>query len=128
MGVRTKSRRKIVCGGKNYVWYILAGDRDYWTRVSEGANDWAWTTPFLHIISEDKSLVLTIPLTAPKPYAVSKGRTFQGKPRSGCWERYVLPFSLPEAVTPKTVSDIINWAVNGESAAQTQYDGADIAY
>lgn len=123
MAVRTKNRRKIVCGGKKYVWYIFAGDRDYWARVAEGRSDWAWTTPFLHIISEDKTLVLTIPLNAPKPYAVSKGRVFQGKKTSGCWERYFLPFALPKAVTPKTVADIIKWAEHGESAVRTEYGG-----
>lgn len=127
MAVRTKSRRKIVCGGKNYVWYVLAGDRDYWTRVENGGSDWAWETPFLHIISEDKSLILTIPLTAPEPYAVSKGRTFQGGKTSGCWERYFLPFPLPEAITPKTVSEIIEWAERGESAVKTEY-GGDIQF
>ena len=123
MAVRKKSRRKIVCDGKNYVWYVLAGDRDYWMRVENGGCGWAWETPFLHIISEDKTLILTIPLDAPKPYAVSKGRCFQGKPTSGCWERYFLPFALPEAITPKTVSEIIDWAVNGEGAVITEYGG-----
>lgn len=123
MAVRKKSRRKIVRGGKSYVWYILAGDRDYWMRVANGGSDWAWVTPFLHIISEDKTLILTIPLNAPKPYAVSKGRTFQNRKTSGCWERYFLPFSLPKAITPKAVADIIDWAERGEDALKTEYGG-----
>lgn len=123
MGVRKKSRRKLVCGGKSYVWYVLTGDRDYWERVA--SND--WETPFLHIISEDKSLVLTIPLTAPKPYAVSKGRIFQGKQRSGCWERYLLPFGVPEIITPRFVAELIEWATNeGESVRQNW--GGDLQY
>lgn len=121
--VRKKSRRKIVRGGKNYVWHVLAGDRDYWMRVENGGCDWAWETPFLHVISEDKMLIITIPLNAPEPYAVSKGRCFQGKPTSGCWERYFLPFSLPRAITPKTVGDIIDWAERGEGAVKTEYGG-----
>lgn len=123
MAVRSKSRRKLVCGGKKYVWYVLAGDRDYWTRVAEGGSGWAWETPFLHIISEDKALVLTIPLNAPKAYVVSKGRVFQGKKTSGCWEKYILPFALPEAITPKIVSEIIMWAERGESTVKTEYGG-----
>lgn len=123
MGVRTKSRRKITCGGKKYVWYVLAGDRDYWSRVENGSFDWAWETPFLHIISEDKTLILTIALNAPEPYAISKGRSFQGKTTSGCWERYFLPFPLPEAITPKIVADIIEWAERGGSAVKTEYGG-----
>lgn len=119
MAVRKKSRRKIVRGGKSYVWYILAGDRDYWTHYYTGF----WETPFLHIISEDKTLILTIPLNAPRSYAVSKGRVFQGSKRSGCWERYFLPFLLPKAITPKIVADIIDWAERGENAVRTQYGG-----
>lgn len=112
MGVSKKSRRKIICGGRKYVWYVLTDDRSYWERVS--LND--WNTAFLHIISEDKSIVLTIPLGAPVPYVVSKGRIFRGKPTSGGWERYFLPFDhIPESVTPRFVSEVIEWAENGES-------------
>ena len=101
-----KSRRKIVRGGKSYVWYVSLEE-----------------TLFLNVISEDKTLILTIPLDAPKPYAVSKGRVFQGAKRSGCWERYFLPFALPKAITPKTVSEIIDWAERGENAVRTQHGG-----
>lgn len=117
MAVSTKGRRKIVCDGRKYVWYVLTGDRDYWERVS--SND--WETPFLHIVSEDKALILTIPLNAPTPYAVSKGRIFQGKPTSGCWERYLLPFAIPEIVTPKNIAEIIAWAVEEKNAVKTEY-------
>lgn len=117
MAVAKKHRRKIVCDGREYVWFVLTGDRDYWERVS--SND--WETPFLHIVSEDKALILTIPINAPTPYAVSKGRIFQSKPTSGCWERYPLPFAIPEIVTPKTVAEIIAWAVDGKNAIKTEY-------
>lgn len=80
-------------------------------------------TRLLHILSEDKTLILTIPLNAPKPYAVSEGRVFQGKPGSGCWERYFLPFAPPEAIPPKTVSEIIDWAEHGNGAVKTEYGG-----
>ena len=117
--VKTKGRRKIAVQGRCYVWYVLSGDcdRDYWERVS--SNDWG--TPFLHIISEDKRLILTIPLNSPTPYTVSKGREFQGKPTSGCWERYIMPFELPESVTPRFVAEIIEWAVSGDGAVKTEY-------
>ncbi|MBD5130183.1 MAG: hypothetical protein HDT43_09700 [Ruminococcaceae bacterium] len=117
--VRAKGRRKISVLSRNYVRYVLSGenDRDYWERVS--SNDWG--TPFLHIISEDKRLILTIPLNAPTPYAVSKGREFQGKQTSGCWERYIMPFELPKSVTPRFVAEVINWAVSGEKAIKTEY-------
>ncbi len=126
MGVRRKSRRKIVCGGKEYVWYVLADDRDYWERVS--LND--WNTAFLHIVSEDKALVLTIPLNAPKPYVVSKGRIFQGKPASGHWGRYLLPFGIPRAVTPRFVANVIKWASasDGSGGAVSQDWGGELQY
>lgn len=118
--VRTRGRRKIAVQGRNYVWYVVGGDcdQDYWERVS--SNNWG--TPFLHIISEDKYIILTIPLNAPTPYAVSKGREFQGKPTSGCWERYIMPFELPESVTPRFVAEIIDWAVSGDGAVRTEYN------
>ena len=129
MAVRAKHRRKITCGGKTYVWYVISGEgeRDYWMRVSLIEEGGVWGTPFLHIISEDKTLILTIPLNAPKPYAVRKGRVFQGKPTSGRWERYLLPFELPEAITPKTVSALIEWAERGGEAIETEY-GGDIRF
>lgn len=126
MGVRRKSRRKIICGGKSYVWYVLAGDRDYWTHYY--LND--WETVFLHIVSEEKSLVLTISLSAPKPYAVSKGRVFQGKPTSGRWECYFLPFGIPRAVTPRFVAEVIAWAEGTDSnkPSEPQNWGGDLQY
>jgi len=119
MGVHRKSRRKLVCGGKEYVWYVLTGNRDYWQRVY--SND--WESAFLHIVSTDKSLVLTIPLNSPKPYAVSKGRIFQGKPTSGCWERYYLPFAIPRAVTPRFVAEVIKWATDRSGAVPQDWGG-----
>ena len=123
MGVRKKSRRKIICGGRRYVWYVLTGDRDYWERVS--SDD--WNTAFLHIISEDKSLVLVIPLSAPTPYVVSKGRIFQGKPSGGHWERYLLPFEIQNPVTPRFVAEVIGWAVESIGAVPQNW-GGDLQY
>ncbi len=60
MAVRKKKRRTIVCGGNKYVCYALGGDHDYWDH-NMGNN---CETSFLHIISEDKKLILTIPLNA----------------------------------------------------------------
>ncbi len=121
--VRKKNRRRILCGGRSYVWYVRAGDRDYWERVERNN----WVTPFLHIISEDKRLILTLPLNAPKPYAISRGRVFQGRPTSGRWERYILPFDIPGSVTPRLVAEIIEWAVSGDRAVGTEY-GAEFRF
>ncbi len=80
--IRAKGCRKISVLGRNYFWYVLSGEYD-------------WSTPFLHIVSEDKQLILAIPLNAPKPYALSKGREFQSKPTGGSEKRYFLPLNLP---------------------------------
>ena len=108
------------------MWYVLAGDRDYWERVP--LND--WETAFLHIVSEDKALVLTIPLSAPKPYVSSKGRRFQGRTTSGRWERYLLPFSVPRAVTPRFVAEVIAWAegTDGNKRSEPHKWGGDLQY
>ena len=122
MGVLKKHRRIIMVGGQKFLWYV-GSVRDYWERGEP--ND--WETAFLHIFSEDKSIVLTVPVGAPKPYAVSEGRIFQGKQRSGCWERYLLPFELPCIITPKTVAQLIEWAVNDGSDISQNY-GGDLKY
>lgn len=123
MGVLKKHRRIITVNGEKFLWYVINSDRDYWMRVE--LND--WETAFLHIVSEDKALVLTVPISTPKPYVVSKGRIFQGKPTSGRWERYYLPFELPKIITPKTVAEIIEWAVNDGSSISQNY-GGDLMY
>ena len=102
MGVATKRRRKINVDGNQYVWYVAPDD------------DSAYNV--LNIVSEDKSYVLAVPLQAPTDYIISKGRVFQGKKTNGTWERYKLPISVPDTITPGFVAQIIKWAVNGESA------------
>lgn len=123
MGVKKKNRRKIICGRQKFLWYVINSDRDHWMRVELNDRE----TAFLHIVSEDKSLVLTVPVSAPKPYAVSKGRIFQGKQTSGRWERYLLPFELPKSITPRTVAQIIEWAA-GDGCDVSQSYGGDLMY
>lgn len=108
MGVNPKHRRKITVDGQKYLWYI-APDGD---------------GPFdcLNIFSEDKRLVLCCPLKTTPTYLISKGRAFQGKQTSGCWERYLLPFCVPQAVTPKFISELILWAVQGKKAVSAVWD------
>ena len=103
MAVRKKGRRKIVCNDKNYVWYV--------------ALDYESPYMILHIISEDKKLVLCYPLET--NYIVSLGRIFQGKNTDRQYHYYMLPTEPPEYITPKFESDIIAWATsdsNSESA------------
>ncbi len=96
MSIRTKSRRKIIVEEKPYIWYIAPDN--------ETADD------LLHIASEDKKMVLSIPLGKSEPYVISKGKYFQRKETSGKWERYSLPISIPDVITPAVVEKIIRWA------------------
>lgn len=96
MGVSTKGRRKIVVGDQRYVWYVAPDDE----------------TPYhvLNIVSDDKRLILSCPLLAGTEYIISKGRVFQTQGTNGVWNRYLLPFGVPDAVTPKFIERLIVWA------------------
>lgn len=104
MAVSKKSRRTVTVGGRLFVWYV---DRDgeYYDKA------------VLHIISDDKRLILTVPLDAPKPYAINKSE--------GRWRRYLLPFEMPTSVTPKCVAEIIGWAESDSGAVEVQWNGRD---
>ena len=112
MGVSTKSKRKITVDSQNYVWCVRP-DGD---------------SPFdvLEILSGDKSLVLCCPLKTGTGYLISKGRVFQARQTGGRWQRYLLPFRVPETITPKFVSEVILWASRAGRAAPAEWDGAAI--
>lgn len=113
MGVRTKNRRKIRVNDDLYVWYV---EQDY---DSENY--------LLNIISEDKKLVLSVPLQTENAYLISKGSIFQNKKTSGRWERYRLPITVTDIVTPGVVSEIIRWAVFETGAEAVEWNGRDIS-
>ena len=97
MSVRTKKRRKIIVGGQKYIWYVaLDDDTEY---------------NILHIVSDDKYLILSCPLRTKIAYVISKGRIFQAKRTDGVWNRYLLPFDIPDIITPKFVEKLIDWSV-----------------
>lgn len=112
MSVRKKSRRKIVCDNKKYVWYVKL---DYDSPYN-----------ILNIVSEDKHLIIACPLNVKTPYIISKGRLFQGFETNGHWNRYCLPFNVPEIITPKFVSELISWATIGSDAISIEWNGKDI--
>lgn len=112
MAVRTLKRRKIICDEISYVWYVKE-DYDYPCHV-------------LHVISENKQLILSYPLGGKVSYVISKGGAFQNYGSDGCWARYLYPVTFGGAVTPKFVSEMIKWAIYGEDAVRTQWDGKDI--
>ncbi len=84
MSISTKRRRKIIVGDREYVWYVAEDD--------DSAYD------VLNIVSDDKYLILSCPLKTGKDYVISKGRVFQKKEIHMGWSRFLLPFSIPDAV------------------------------
>lgn len=106
MGVRKKGRRKIVCNGKIYIWYV---NLDY-------------DSPYcvLNIVSEDKTLILQTPLNMTTPYVIVKGNVFQKKKTDGIWHRYLLPFDVPDIVTPKFVFKLISWSTQVKNAVEVK--------
>lgn len=108
MSVRKKGRRKITVNEISYVWYVKP-DND---------------SPFhiLNIISEDKSFIISCPLKTNTPYVISKGTAFQNKQTNGCWKRYLLPFHIPERITPGFISKVILWATQDEQAVEVAWN------
>lgn len=112
MSVNLKGRRKIVVKDKSYVWHVEL-DRDGDCHI-------------LNIIAKDKSLILSCPLKTKTSYIISKGFMFQNEKTDGCWRRYLLPFPVPEAITPKFVSEVILWADHGKNPVKTAWNGKDV--
>lgn len=109
MSVATKGKRKIEVDGRRYVWYV--------------ADDFDSAYKVLNVISEDKHVILTVPLHAPSAYVICKGSVFQGKKTSGTWERYALPYAVPDAIIPSFVADVIQWSVGDNGAVAVAWDG-----
>lgn len=102
MSVSSKAKRKIVVGGQIYLWYVAEDD------------DSAYNV--LHIVSDDKRLIIACPLKTEAEYVISKGRVFQKKETNGCWNRYLLPFHIPDSITPKFVEQLIVLATQDTAA------------
>lgn len=109
MGVKTKGRRKITVDGKFYVWYVEQDDESEYY--------------ILNIVSEDKALIISCPLKAPTNYIISKGNIFQNRKTDGTWNRFLLPFDVPDIITPKFVSKVILWAVRENNAVRIYWNG-----
>ena len=109
--ISAKGKRKIEVDGKTYVWNV--------------AEDYDSPYKVIQIVSADKKMILAVPLQVPRPYAISKGSVFQGHPTGGGWERYALPFVIPNAITPGFVAELIRWSVYGNDAEAVAWDGND---
>lgn len=111
MAVRKKGRRKITYKNKEYIWYVK---EDYYSIYY-----------VLNVISCDKSLIMSVPLKTVTPYAISKGRIFQGQ-KNVNWNRYIMPFEVPEIITPRFMSLLIRWATEDSDAVRVDRNGKDI--
>jgi hypothetical protein len=77
-------------------------------------------------VSVDKHLILACPIDSETPYIISKGKVFQNKNTNGIWNRYLLPFDIPEIVTPSFVAKVITWAIQDISAESIVWNGNSI--
>ncbi len=112
MAVNTKNKRKIIVNEKQYVWSVgLDQDSPYY---------------LCNIVSSDKSLVISLPLQTGTHYVISKGRVFQNKESMGAWQRYALPFNIPEIITPAFISKVIEWITKCDDAVCLDYNGDDV--
>ena len=104
MGVAKKGRRRMQYGNQTYIWWIAKNEDD---------EDKVW----LHIVSEDKNIILAYRVGEGDFFIVSKGRVFQGEKTSGCHEKYWDPLKeQPMVITPKFVYELIAWSVDGKNA------------
>lgn len=108
MSIRSKGRRKIIVDGQTYLWYVALDDESPYN--------------ILNIVSYDKYLILSCPLQTKTEYVISKGRAFQGKETKEGWDRYLLPFHIPESITPKFVKQIIVWSTQNTDAVKIQWN------
>ena len=112
MSINQKNRRKINVQNATYIWYVsLDSDSPY---------------HILNIVSEDKNFFVSCPLESTTPYLISKGTLFQKQKTSGIWNRYLLPFSIPDIITPRFVSEIIVWATSGKNTVPVKWNGQNI--
>ena len=112
MSIRRKGRRRIIVRDQTYFWYVALDD----------------DSPYdvLNIVSNDKHLILSCPLRTEIAYVISKGRVFQTKETNGVWNRYLLPFDIPDMITPKFVERIIDWSTQNADAKQISGNDHDV--
>lgn len=101
MGVAKKGKRKLIYKDKVFFWWVGNDEEFEWEVM-------------LHVVSEDKNIVLIYNIGDRATPVISQGRMFQGKKSSGRWERYFYPKQPPISITPRFVSELVAWAVDGK--------------
>jgi hypothetical protein len=129
MAIATKGKRKITVNDQQYYWTIVIGGED----IDLGS------TQSLQIISADKSFIVRYPLWQvideldnPARYnlLIVIGRSF-GSPGKfgGCYKRVECPKfeAQTDAITPKIVATLIQWAMTDQTHQFLNYQGQSIA-
>jgi hypothetical protein len=129
MAIATKGKRKITVDGTEY----------YWTIVTDGESINLGSTHSLRIISADKTFIVHYPLWQvideldnPARYnlIVVIGRSFGGPGKfGGCYQRVKCPTfeAQNQAITPKIVAALIQWAMTDQDHHFLDYRGQPIA-
>ncbi len=123
LGVEQKTEDKANGGGEilrdkiiNETFAIIQNNKLYYMELQTQS-----------VVDNDfKKLVLTFPLQTKTPYIIIKGRIFQNADAGGTRERYKLPVDISDIITPKTVSEIIIWAVSGTGDEYIDWDGSEV--
>lgn len=117
MAVKTRGRRNIIVGERQFAWYV-GDDRDSADHV-------------LHVVSHDKAFNVNYHLDQPEPtrHLAIVGREFPGlADAGGCWKRVLSPrFEEGGAVTPSGVRRLIEWCLTAErELVEVDYRGHPI--
>ena len=104
MAISKKKKRKIVVNNREFYWYM---------KLTE---DWmyAYNTPQLYVISEDKNFLISYQpgQQNENPFLIIKGKEFRGiKEANSSWIRVKTPAWNETQITPGFVARIINWCL-----------------
>jgi hypothetical protein len=106
MAVSKKGRRKIVVGGRPYLWWVQDADPEFNSA----------STTALSVVSEDGRFGVRFFLGQPdeRRFLIVLGREFQGRSDAGgVWVRVRCPEFLTEkAATPAGVRRLIEWSMS----------------
>lgn len=118
LAVAKKHKRKIVIDGQLYFWSV----REDFEHIDVG------TDKTLTIVSDDKKFLVKYPLDQKgwQNFIVVLGGQFGGGGEfGGCWKRVICPkWETTEAITPKTVRDVIVWSLSHKANVFVDYMGS----
>ena len=118
MTISRKDRRRIVVHGREYIWYVAPDEDDCFRSM-------------LTVVSSDRRVFLRYHLVQSDDtrFAIVLGPEFRVPGCGGPWRRFRCPqFGSPDAITPKDVRSIIQWAhVSGELPVEVDWTGQPLA-